>query len=156
MQSSLGLVARLTQLAVVVSLVLAGNTASIVAAQTQSTSIKLPDGSLCQFAGATAQPASVTVNNLTVTYYCGSAPNNGQKVIFGKPTLQNGVWSVQTGIITPASGGTFNLVSSDTLSLDFTQVTLVDGTNCTFAGSSPATVEGQPLNYTCGTPDVGL
>src|SRR5262249_47534163 len=54
------------------------------------------------------------------------------------------------------SGGGFTLQSSDTLSVDFTQVSLVDGTNCTFAGSNAVTVEGQALNYTCGQPDVGL
>jgi hypothetical protein len=154
MQSSLSLVARLAQLALIVSLVFAGNPASIVAAQTQTTSIQLPDGSICQFAGPSAAPA--IVNGQTVTYYCGSAPNNGQRVIFGTPTFQNGVWSVKTGIIVPATGGGFTLQSSDTLSLDFVQATLVDGTNCTFAGSNAVTVEGQSLNYTCGQPDTGL
>src|SRR5262249_45958976 len=68
----------------------------------------------------------------------------------------NGVWSVTVGIVDNINGNA-TLRSSQTQTMIFTTVDLADGTECTWQGaSSPPTIEGQPLNYTCGRAEEGI
>jgi hypothetical protein len=119
-----------------------------------ATSIRLPDGTLCQWSGS---GATVSFNGQRVNYNCGARSDGGTTVILGIPTFQNNVWQVNVGIV-DLVGGQATLRSSQTQSMVFGQVTLVDGTICTWQGgtSSTPTVENRPLNYTCGRPEEGL
>jgi hypothetical protein len=119
-----------------------------------STSIRLPDGTLCQWSGS---GATVAFNGQRANYNCGTRPDGGTTVILGIPTFQNNVWRVNVGIVDVTSGQA-TLRSSQMQSMVFSPVTLVDGTNCTWQGgtSSTPTVENRPLNYTCGRAEEGL
>jgi hypothetical protein len=136
-----------------VSLALTATITPVVAQSTSPTSIQLPDGSVCQFNTAVPVP---TANGQPATYTCGPAPNSATKVIMGTPVFQNGAWTVNTGVFVPNSSGGYDLQSPATLTVDFSSVRLTDGSTCTWVGSNPVSVGGQPLNYTCGSSDVGL
>src|SRR4029453_15665426 len=62
----------------------------------QATSIQLPDGTTCQFAGT---GATAVFNGQRVNHTCGTRSEGGQTVILGNPTFQNGVWNVTVGIV---------------------------------------------------------
>jgi hypothetical protein len=131
----------------------AGPSPSPTPAPQQATSIQLPDGTICQWAGNGAQPV---FNGQRVNYTCGSAPNNATNVILGTPTQQNGVWTITTGVVGTVNN-TPTLQSSQTINMTLAKVTLVDNTVCTpVAPATPTMVEGQPINYTCGRAEEGL
>jgi hypothetical protein len=120
---------------------------------TQATSIKLPDGTNCQFAGT---GATAVFNGQRVNYTCGTRSDGGTTVILGTPTVQNGVWQVNVGIVDNVNNNP-TLRSSQTQSMVFSQVELVDDTTCNLdtSGDVPI-IEGQRLNYTCGRAEEGL
>ncbi|MBO0882941.1 MAG: hypothetical protein J2P17_21910, partial [Mycobacterium sp.] len=96
-------------------------------------------------------------NGQQVNYTCGVRPDGTTTVILGNPTLQNGTWIVQEGILAPVSGGGFTLQSTQTINMTVANVTLVDGTTCAFAGSGATmAINGERVNYTCGSPNVAL
>src|SRR5262249_3758421 len=118
-----------------------------------ATTIQLPDGTTCNFAGT---GATAVFNGQRVNYTCGTRPDGGQTVILGNPTLQNGVWSITVGIVDSVNNQA-TLRSSDTLNVQFVEADLVDGTACTLVNSgNRITVDGQPMNYTCGRSEEGL
>ncbi|HEY1294795.1 MAG TPA: hypothetical protein VGJ60_17080, partial [Chloroflexota bacterium] len=120
----------------------------------QATSITLPDGSVCQFSGT---GATLTFNGQRATYNCGTTPSGGTSVILGNPTQQNGTWVIQQAVLAPASGGGFTQQSSQTINMIIAHVDLVDGSTCAFAGTGATlAINGQRVNYTCGSPNVAL
>jgi hypothetical protein len=131
-----------------------GGIAPAQAQTPQATSIRLPDGTQCQWSGS---GATVSFNGQRVNYDCGTRSDGGTTVILGIPTFQDNLWQVTVGIV-DFNRGQATLRSSQTQSMVFNQAALVDGTLCTWQGgtSSTPTVENRPLNYTCGRPEEGL
>ena len=128
-------------------------TPQATATPTAATTIQLPDGTTCNFAGT---GATAVFNGQRVNYTCGTRSDGGLTVILGNPTLQNGVWTITVGIVDTVNNQQ-TLRSSDTLNVQFVEADLADGTACTLvSGGNRITVEGQPMNYTCGRSEEGL
>lgn len=124
----------------------------VISAPQQATNIQLPDGAPCLFAG---KGATLAFEGKRVNYTCGESAGAGT-VILGTPQFKNGSGSIQIGVVERKADGSA-LKSSQTLSLDISQVELSDGSKCLFAGKGATLAfDGKRLNHTCGAPDVGL
>src|SRR6266480_2721893 len=109
-----------------------------------ATSITLPDGTVCQWAGSTSPQ---TFQGLNATYTC----SNPSVVLLGLPTQQNGQLTVTRGAV---AGGT--ITSATQITVTMARVDLADGSTCVLTTGATVTVGGQRLNYTCGDPSIGL
>lgn len=128
------------------------SSAPVTDASVSATSIQLPDGMTCQFAG---RGATLAFEGKRVNYTCGQSDKENT-VILETPAFKDGVLMIQRGVMVRTADG-FALKSSQLITMDITRIELVDGTKCFFAGKGATLAfEGKRLNYTCGRPDIGL
>ncbi|MFN8632875.1 MAG: META domain-containing protein [Chloroflexota bacterium] len=121
-------------------------------APSSATSIQLPDGTVCRFAGT---GATLAFEGKRVNYTCDESGEQSS-VILGAPTLQAGTLSFERGYV-QRTADEFVLASADTMSVPILELVLVNGERCLAAGQG-ATLAfgGKRANYTCGSPEVVL
>lgn len=115
----------------------------------QATTIVLPDGTKCAWAGT---GATLAFDGKRVNYTCSESAET-IIALLGDPTPGDiGVWSVEQATIKHGSDG-FTLESSATVTFLAATLDLSDGATCAFAGTGATMAfDGQRLNYTCGEP----
>lgn len=106
------------------------------------TTIELPDGNTCLWAG---EGATLAFDGERVNYTC-STENT---VLIGDPVAtEDAVWTVTVGTL----NGT-ELASSEEVTFQLNELDLVDGSTCLNAGRGATVgVDGERLNWTCGDP----
>ena len=122
--------------------------------EAQSTTIVLPDGTACDFAGA---GATLAFDGERLNYTCteeGVEPMIGLLSEIAQD--EAGMLTVTRATIERGADG-FELADSEALTFLAAEITLADGTTCDFAGTGATLAfEGERLNYTCGDPSIGL
>lgn len=115
----------------------------------QATTLVLPDGTACAWAG---EGATLAFDGKRVNYTC-SESTEAIIALLGDPTpSDSGVWSVEQATIKHGSDG-FTLESSATVTFRAATLDLADGATCAFAGTGATMAfDGKRLNYTCGEP----
>jgi hypothetical protein len=110
-----------------------------------------PDAPLrCLFAGT---GATLAFDGKRLNFTC---EQDGQNEIglLGDVMVADAGWTIEKGLIGHSDAG-FSLLSSEMVLIEY--IELSDGTLCAFAGTGATlTFEGKRLNFTCGSPEVGL
>jgi len=101
----------------------------------------------CLFAGT---GATLAFEGKRLNFTCGS-PEVG---LLGDIVLSDAGWTIEKATIGSGDAG-FELLSSEMVLAE--HIELADGTSCAFAGTGATLAfEGKRLNFSCGSPEVGL
>lgn len=110
-----------------------------------ATSIVLPNGGKCQFAG---KGATLSYEGERLNYTCGDVGG-----LLGNIQIANGTEMTVTFAVLDGS----SVTETEPVVFTIAAIELADGTTCLHAGQGATLAfDGKRLNYTCGTADIGI